>query len=363
MRKSSRLSVTASLAVAALMFAGLAGPAALAAPRDTYHVNALVSDGSQAESTDPNLKNAWGIAATATSPWWVSSNLPNLATIYNGVGEAQPLVVQIPGSPTGVVANPGTAFPVTDGLETGSSIFMFATLEGRLVGWNPGVGTNSPSTDAFVIVDRSDLGAVYTGIAAATTVSGDRLYAADFANNRIDVFDGTLTPIVEPGAFVDPKLPAGYAPFNVQVLNGRIFVAYAQVDPGTGEEIKGQGLGIVDVYETDGDFLARVGAHGQLNAPWGMAIAPEGFGKYSGNLLVGNFGDGQIQAFKMSDDMRQFSPAGVLRDESNRQIAIDGLWGIGFGNGEGSGLTTTLYFAAGPNDETAGLFGSIELTP
>lgn len=363
MRKSSRLTVTASLAAAALMSAGLAGPALLAAPRDTYQVNALVSDGSQAESIDPNLKNAWGIAATATSPWWVASNLPNLATIYNGAGEAQQLVVQIPGSPTGNVANPGTAFPVTDGVNTGSSIFMFATLEGRIVGWNPGVGTGSPSTQAFVIVDRSNLGAVYTGLAAATTVSGDRLYAADFHNARIDVFNGALAPVLEPGAFVDPKLPDGYAPFNVQVLNGRVFVAYAKVDPGTGEELKGQGLGIVSVFETDGDFLARVGAHGQLNAPWGMAIAPEGFGKYSGNLLVGNFGDGRIQAFKMSSDLQSFSPAGMLRDESNKQIAIDGLWGIGFGNGAQSGLTTTLYFAAGPNDETAGLFGSIELTP
>jgi uncharacterized protein (TIGR03118 family) len=365
MRKSLRLTVTASLAAAALMSAGLAGPTLLAAPRDTYQVNALVSDGSQAESIDPNLKNAWGIAATPTSPWWVSSNLPNLATIYNGAGVAQQLVVQIPGSPTGIVANPDpdNTFLVTDGVNTGSSIFIFATLEGRIVGWNPGVGTGSPSTTAFEIIDRSNLGAVYTGLAAATTVSGDRLYAADFHNARIDVFDGTLAPVLEPGAFVDPKLPSGYAPFNVQVLNGRVFVAYAKVDPGTGEELTGQGLGIVDVYETDGDFLARVGAHGQLNAPWGMAIAPEGFGKYSGNLLVGNFGDGRIQAFKMSDDLQSFSPSGVLRDETNKQIAIDGLWGIGFGNGTQSGLQTTLYFAAGPNDETAGLFGSIELTP
>jgi len=119
----------------------------------------------------------------------------------------------------------------------------------------------------------------------------------------------------------------------------------------------------VDVFDTQGQFIARVGAHGQLNAPWGMAIAPPEFGKYAGNLLVGNFGDGRIQAFKMSDDMRAFSPAGVLRDESNRQIVIDGLWGIGFGNGAQSGSTSTLYFAAGPNDETNGLFGSIELTP
>jgi uncharacterized protein (TIGR03118 family) len=344
--------------------ASLAAPAGVAAPRDTYQVNALVSDGSQqTESTDPNLKNAWGIAATATSPWWVSSNLQNLATIYNGAGEAQQLLVQVLGSPTGVVANPGTAFPVTDGTNTGSSIFIFATLEGRIVGWNPGVPPSGPSTTTFVLVDRSSVGAVYTGIAAATTVAGDRLYAADFHNARIDVFDGTLTPVVEAGAFVDPRLPAGYAPFNVQALNGRIFVAYAKVDPGTGEELAGQGLGIVDVYDTDGEFIARVGAHGQLNAPWGMAIAPAEFGKYAGSLLVGNFGDGRIQAFKMSSDMRAFSPAGVLRDETNKQIVIDGLWGIGFGNGSQSGLTSTLYFAAGPNDETAGLFGSIELTP
>jgi len=364
MRKSVRVPGTTSLALAALVAASLAGPAVLAAPRDTYHVNALVSDGSsQTESTDPNLKNAWGIAATATSPWWVSANLTNVSTLYNGAGEAQQLVVQILGSPTGVVANPGTAFPVTDGTNTGSARFIFATLEGRIVGWNPGVPPNNPSTETFILADRSSVGAVYTGIAAATTVAGDRLYAADFHNARIDVFDGTNTAIVVEGAFVDPKLPAGYAPFNVQALNGRIFVAYAKVDPGTGEETKGNGLGVVDVFDTDGQFVARVGAHGQLNAPWGLAIAPAEFGKYSGNLLVGNFGDGRIQAFRMSDDMRAFSPAGVLRDDTNKQIVIDGLWGIGFGNGAASGLPNTLYFAAGPNDESAGLFGSIVLAP
>jgi uncharacterized protein (TIGR03118 family) len=364
MRLNSRLQATTSLTFATLLIAGLAAPGTLAAPKDLYQVNPLVSDGSQqSESIDPNLKNAWGIAATATSPWWVSSNLPNLATLYNGAGEAQQLLVQIPGSPTGIVSNPGVAFPVTDGVNTGSSIFLFATLEGRIVGWNPGVGTGAPSTQAFVIVDRSSVEAVYTGVAAATTVSGDRLYAADLHNARIDVFDGSLSPVVMQGAFVDPKLPEGYAPFNVQVLQGRVFVTYAQVDPGTGEEITGKGLGIVDVFTTEGALLARVATKGQLNAPWGMAIAPQGFGKHSGELLIGNFGDGQIQAFKMSDDMQKFSPAGVLRDASNKTIEIEGLWGIGFGNGAQAGPSTTLFFAAGPNAETAGVFGSIELVP
>lgn len=364
MRTNSRLPATTSLTLAALLTASLAGPAVLAAPRDVYRVHALVSDGSQqSESTNPDLKNGWGIAATATSPWWISSNLPQLAAIINGAGESQQLVVQVPGSPTGVVANPGTAFPVTDGTNTGSSIFLFATLEGRIAGWNPGVGSGSPSTMAFVIKDNASTGAVYTGIAAATTVGGDRLYASDFHNARIDVFDGSLNPVVNTGAFIDPKLPDGYAPFNVMVLNGRVLVAYAKVDPGTGEELKGQGLGVVDVYDTDGQLLARVATKGQLNAPWGMTIAPPEFGKVGGDLLIGNFGDGRIQAFKMSSDMRSFSPDGVLRDESNKQIVIDGLWGIGFGNGAQSGLQSTLYFAAGPQDETAGLFGSIEVAP
>jgi uncharacterized protein (TIGR03118 family) len=230
---------------------GPRGPA-----RQTFRVNALVSDeGSQTESTDPNLKNAWGIAATATSPWWVSDNLTNLSSLYNGAGEAQQLLVTIPGSPTGIVANPTTAFPVTDRTNTGSSVFIFATLEGRIAGWNPGVPPTNPSTMAFVIIDQSDAGAVYTGVAAATTGNGPRLYAADFANARIDVFDGDLNPVVVPGAFVDPKLPSGYSPFNVQALNGRIFVAYAKVDPGTGEETKGQGLGVVDVFDTQGQFI------------------------------------------------------------------------------------------------------------
>jgi uncharacterized protein (TIGR03118 family) len=349
--------------VMAVIVLAAAGSFALAAPpRTNYSVEPLVSDSSgNGETTDLNLRNGWGLTSTTTSPWWVASNVQQVSTVYDGQGITQGLVVEIPGSPTGIVANAGAGFLVTDGTNSGPARFLFATLEGTVAGWNPSVppGTG-PSTEAFTVLDESDEGAVYTGLAIATTPAGDRIYTADFANGRIEAYDATFAEVELPeGAFTDPKLPAGYAPFNVQALAGRIFVAYAKVDPVSHEEATGNGLGIIAMFDTDGRFIKRVAAHGQLNAPWGMAIAPNNFGEFSGDLLVGNFGDGRIVAFEISGDMQSFRPDGLLRDERNKPIAIDGLWGIAFGNGGNSGPANALYFAAGPNDETGGLFGRI----
>jgi uncharacterized protein (TIGR03118 family) len=252
---------------------------------------------------------------------------------------------------------------VTDGSASGPALFLFATESGKIFGYNPTVGPAAPLGEAFLGVDRSASGAVYMGLAIAQTGSGSRLYAADFHNGRIDVFDQSFMPVDTAGGFVDPRLPAGYAPFGIQTLAGRIFVSYAKQDAEALDEVVGNGLGLVDVFDTDGNLIARVGTHGQLNAPWGMAIAPAGFGALSGKLLVGNFGDGQIVAYSMTDDMLRFNPSGVLRDSARKPLRIDGLWGIAFGNGAQAGATNALYFAAGPAGESHGAFGRVTLAP
>jgi uncharacterized protein (TIGR03118 family) len=202
-------------------------------------------------------------------------------------------------------------------------------------------------------------GAIYTGLAIA---NGDRLYAADFHNNKIDVFDGDFMPVTSPGAFADPNLPAGFAPFDVQNVGGRILVSYAKQDAAREDEVAGQGLGFVDAFDTSGAFLGRVATRGQLNAPWGMAQAPAGFGRFAGDLLVGNFGDGEINAYEPQSD-GSFERVGLLKSADGKPIVIDGLWALQFGHGAANnGPTDTLFFTAGPDDESHGLFGSITAT-
>ena len=348
----------------AVLALGTTAPASLdrlAPPADktnSYTVHNLVSDGTiPAAHTDPHLVNSWGIARSAGSPWWVANADSSTSTLYDGAGNPQSLVVQVPGNPTGIVFNGGANFVITDGTSSGPARFMFASEDGTISGWSPAVPPPPPSQQAFVAVDNSGQGASYKGLAIATTADGDRLYAADFHNKRVDVFDGAFDPVMIPGAFMDPGLPKGYAPFGIQNLGGHIFVAYALQDEEGEEEVAGPGLGIVDAFDTAGTFLARVASHGPLNAPWGMTIAPAGFGRFSGNLLVGNFGDGRINAY----DLQTFEARGHLKTANHHPLVIDGLWGIGFGNGGAAGPTTTLFFAAGPDEETHGLFGSITL--
>jgi uncharacterized protein (TIGR03118 family) len=329
-----------------------------------YRVHNLVSDGFlPADHTDPNLVNAWGIAAGPTSPWWVADNGKDVSTLYDGNGVAQfpptPLVVEVAGGPTGIVFNGGSGFVVSDGAgNSGPSRFMFATEDGTIRGWSPAVPPTSPppSTKSFVVVDRSGEGAVFKGLA----IDGDRLYAADFHNARVDVFDSSFSPVA--GGFVDPKLPAGYAPFGIQNIAGTVIVTYAKQDADAHDEVDGKGLGFVDQYSADGALLARVATRGKLDAPWGVAIAPANFGKASGDLLIGNFGDGRINAFEPKKNGK-FEPDGQLRGRNEKPITIDGLWGLGFGNGSSSGPTNDLYFAAGPDHEQHGLFGRIQAAP
>jgi len=343
----------------ALLVAGAA--AGNAAAPNIYTVTNLVSDvPGEAAHVDPNLVNAWGLAAGPTTPWWVADNETDVSTLYTGDGDAIPLVVQVEGAPTGLVFNGGPNFVVSDGAgNSGPSRFMFATESGTIRGWNPSVPPPPPSTESFVVVDRSDVEANYKGLAIASTPDGDFIYAADFHNARVDVFDGGFNLVTNPGAFVDPRIPHGFAPFGIQNIGGQIFLAYAKQDAEAEDEVAGQGLGFVDRFDTGGTFLGRVASRGQLNAPWGLALAPASFGRFGGDLLVGNFGDGKINAYARGPN-GTFAYRGALRGTDGEALSIDGLWALGFGNDAAAGPAGTLFFTAGPDDEEHGLFGKIE---
>jgi uncharacterized protein (TIGR03118 family) len=316
---------------------------AAAAPGNAYVVKNLVSNvAGAAARVDPNLVNAWGLTAFDGSPWWVADNGTDVSTLYPANGTINTRIVQVPTQPTGTVFW-GNA----------RATFVFATEVGTIRGWRP------PTNNSFVLADRSGQGAIYKGLAFAATAGGDRFYATDFHNARVDVFDGSFNLISNPGAFTDPQLPDGYAPFGIQTVGSRIFVTYAKQDAEAADELHGQGLGFVDAYDTSGNLLARVAQHGQLNAPWGLALAPADFGRFSGDLLVGNFGDGQVNAYEELPN-GHFEHRGELRTADGKSLTIDGLWSLQFGHGSlGNGLTNTLFFTAGPHDESDGLFGTI----
>jgi uncharacterized protein (TIGR03118 family) len=307
-----------------------------------------------AAHTDPDLQNGWGITEPASGPWWVADNGTDKSTLYAADGTKIGLVVEIAnGAPTGTVFNSvGSGFDVSANGKSGSARFIFASETGTISGWNPSVD----GTHSIVAVTKAD--AVYKGLALANAATGPQLYATDFVGGHVDVFNSSFGPGVATGGFVDPKLPSGYAPFGIATVNGMLVVTFAKQQPGSEDELHHHGFGVVDAFDTDGNLISRIATHGQLNAPWGIALAPTKFGPFSGDLLIGNFGDGQINAYAQQPD-GSWERAGGLRDSSGRTISIDGLWGIGFGNNGAAGPSTTLYFAAGPNDEADGLFGSI----
>jgi uncharacterized protein (TIGR03118 family) len=317
----------------------------------------LVSDVTGvAANTDPNLQNAWGIASSATSPFWVSDNGSGLSTLYNSSGTPQALVVTVPaagsasgGTPTGVVFNGSSDFQISTGT---AARFIFATEDGTISGWASG-------TQATVKVDNAPTSAVYKGLALGNNGTGNFLYAANFHSSAIDVFNGTYTATTLAGSFTDPNLPAGYAPFNIQNLGGTLYVTYALRDMSGHDDIAGPGNGFVDRFDLNGNFLNRLVSNGVLNSPWGLAIAPSGFGTFANDLLVGNFGDGRINVFDPATGVF----LGTLKDPSGNSITIDGLWGLRVGNGGSGGDPNTVYFSAGPNDEANGLFGSLAFVP
>ena len=322
-----------------------------------YAQHNLVSDGAvSADHVDAALVNAWGLVASTTSPWWVADNGTDSSTLYNGnTGATIALRVGVAGAPTGVVFNGGASFVVTNGTASGPARFIFATEGGTILGWNPAVA----GTRAALAVDNSTAGAVYKGLAIATTAAGDRLYATNFHAGTVDVFDAAFHPV--PGGFSDAALPSGYAPFGIRNLGGTIYVTYALQDADQHDDVAGVGHGFVDAFDTQGNLLRRVASRGRLNSPWGLAVAPSDFGEFSGNLLVGNFGDGHINAFDLGrfEGTGELVERGQLHAADGQPLTIDGLWALAFGNGAAAGPTNALFFTAGPFGEQHGLFGKV----
>jgi uncharacterized protein (TIGR03118 family) len=307
-----------------------------------------------AQITDASLVNAWGMSFGPTTPVWVSNNGSDNTTLYRGgttgVPFAKvPLTVTIPdGAPTGQVFAGGSAFMVG-----GAPVFfIFASEHGFIDAWQGGL---SPITMAVQVAAVP--GAEYKGLAISTGTGGSWLYAANFAAGKIDVFDSSWTLQNWKGAFKDSHIPSGYAPFNIQNLGGMLYVTYAKRGP-TGDDVAGAGHGFVDVYSTTGKLVKQLVSRGRLDSPWGLQIAPAGFGTFRGDLLVGNFGDGRINAYNPMNG----APEGTLRSPNGKPITIDGLWGLQFGNGV-AGDPMALLFSAGPNSEANGLLGMLTLAP
>ena len=375
------ISAAAVIAIAACAIA-LADDDHSARDRDAYVVTPLVSNlAGHAAAQDPVLQNAWGVAfSPAGSPFWVNDNATGCATLYDGVGSkvtALQVSIPLPGNfvpatscqpsdpnkppnptpaaPTGMVWNPSAAFLVP-GTKI-PAIFIFSTEDGTISAWALGL---NPADDAVLAADESSSGAVYKGLAFAVNAKGAFLFATDFHNGTVDVFgpngaDGMFTKVTVDGGFSDPEIPSGYAPFNIVNLDGDLFVTFAKQDADKHDDAAGPGHGFVDVFDTDGHLIRRFESRGRLNSPWGIARASFAFGPFSGKILIGNFGDGRINVF--DNDGRLVDQ---LENVHGKPLVIDGLWTLTLGGGRNSS-PDTLYFSAGPNGETNGLFGTITL--
>ena len=351
---------TVAPSVTASSVSSQGAPAAPAAFRFYQQHNLLSDLPGLADKLDPFLVNAWGLVSSPTSPWWISDNGSGRSTLYNVSTATIPAVFEVPGTgggqsaPTGIVFNGGNSFVVTNSTGTGRALFIFASEDGTISGFR--------GAPIVVAVDSSASGAVYKGLAIASTASGDRLYATNFHAGRVEVFDGQFHAANITGTFTDPTLPAGYAPFGIQNLGGIIYVTYALQDADAHDDVAGEGHGFVNAFDTDGNLIRRVASRDNLNSPWGLALAPTDFGAFSNDLLVGNFGDGRVHAFDPAslDGNGEFQHRGPLLSADGGPLAIDGLWALSFGKGTAAnGPATTLFFTAGPNGEEHGLFGSI----
>jgi uncharacterized protein (TIGR03118 family) len=354
--------IVAAPALAAALPSSASGSSAAStrAADDSYTIHNLVSDGFvAADTTDADLLNPWGIAFNPNGFVWIADNHSGLSTLYDGLGQKQSLVVTVPppaggdgpSAPTGIVFSSGSDFVVTDGTTSGPARFIFATEDGTISAWAPNVNL----TNAILEVDNSGSGTIYKGIALAANGAGHYLYATDFHNGKIDVFDSSFGPATLPGAFADPKIPMGYAPFGIQNIAGALYVTYAKQGPGAVDDAAGAGFGYVDVFDANGRLIRRFASRGNLNAPWGLALSPADFGEFSNTLLVGNFGDGRINAY----DLATGKFRGQLRTSDGHSLAIEGLWGLAFGNGLLDQPTSALFFTAGPGDEEHGVYGVI----
>ncbi|TMH35153.1 MAG: TIGR03118 family protein [Betaproteobacteria bacterium] len=338
--------------------AGLLCCLAVPAEAQFFAANNLVTDDQSANAaqiTDPGLKNAWGVSFGATSPFWVSSNGAGTSTLYRVDPLTQAttkvsLVVTIPGAgnPTGQVFNSGNASGAFNG-----DLFLFVSEDGTVSGWRSSLGT---AAETLALASSAN---IYKGSAFATIAGNSYLYGANFHAGSIDVFKGSAAAPSLAGSFVDPTLPSGYAPFNVQRLGDSLYVAYAKQDAAKVEEVTGVGFGFVDRFDLQGNFLERVAGNGTLNAPWGLAIAPSSFGALAGALLVGNFGDGRINAYNATTH----AFLGQIKGANDQPLEIDGLWALTPGNDGSAGSSSMIYFSAGPDDEEHGLFGVLVAVP
>jgi uncharacterized protein (TIGR03118 family) len=341
-------------ALTAAVLGGAAQP-----PLNFYEQRNLVSDGFvPAEHTDTSLVNPWGLAPNAAGVFWVADEGTGVSTLYDPNGNKNSLTVAMqgvpgaagPSHPTGLVAFTGTGFPVTDGTHTGSARFIFSTVEGTIAAWSPAVPPPAPSTNAFTVVPSE--GAFYTGLAIGNNGAGDHIYVPDFRNKKIDVYDSNFQDADLAGSFTDPDMPAQYAPFGIRAINDVLYVTYVIPNDTISGIVAGNGLGIVDAYDLNGNFLRRLITGGELNGPWGLTLAPDNFGKFSGALLVGNLGNGRIHAYDpISGELR-----GTLLAPRGGPIEIERLWALNFGVGANANV---LFFTAGLRDEQHGLFGSL----
>jgi uncharacterized protein (TIGR03118 family) len=310
-----------------------------------YVVTNLVSDQTgQALHVDPQLINAWGIAFSPTGPFWVTDTGTGVATVYGSKGVKQKIVVTIPsvgknhGTPTGEIYNSTSDFKISQGSNSGPALFIFDTEDGTISGWNPSVNANT------AVIAVNNHGADYTGLAIGVNNGANFIYAADHKNNKVDVYDRSFNLV---NSFTDPNLPVGAGPFNVQNINGRLFVAFT---------LSGESGGVVDIFDTTGNLIKTFASHGTLKGPWGLAQAPSNFGPASGAILVGNLDDGRINIFNATTGTYM----GQLKDTGGKVISIRGLWGLTFGGGKGiNGKKNQLFFASGPSGYKHGLFGVI----
>ncbi len=356
--------IIANRRAAPLLAAAVAGLFALQAPpaqAQKFQITNLVSDGFvPAATVDPSLINPWGISYGPGGPFWVSDNNGGVSTLYDGSGGKVSLTVAIPppagktgvGTPTGTVFNGTNGFKVTAHAQTGASVFLFATEDGTISGWAPSVD----GTNAILAVDNSASLAVYKGLAMGTKGKATFLYATNFRAGDVEMYNSKFKLVK---VFTDPTVPAKYAPFNVQNLGGTLYVTFARQDHSKHDSVAGAGFGFVDAFSLAGVFQRRIASHGPLNAPWGLDIAPAGFGSFAGDLLVGNFGDGWINAFNPTTG----AYVGALVGANGYPIVLGDLWGLINGNGGANGDPNTVYFTAGLQQEAHGLFGALSLIP
>jgi uncharacterized protein (TIGR03118 family) len=344
-RAARRIRATALVAIVGCCIPGLAGA--------QYSQHNLVSNGFvSADHIDPTLSNPWGMAFSPTSFMWIAVDQSSISTLYDGAGVRQPLVVDTPIFPSGMVFNPSTDFVVSNGTSSAPASFIFCHEEGQISAWKSSI----TGTSSVIVADRSGSIAYYPGMAIQTGASGSRLYAANFVRTKgVDMFDAAFNYI---GSFTDPTIEEFYSPFNVQSIGSSVYVAYAWTGV-NGDPTPGDGLGYVDEFDATGHLIRRIASNGVLNAPWGMAMAPAGFGQFAGDLLVANFGDGKINAF----DPVSGAFKGTLRDTNGNAIVNDKIWGITFGNGAHGLDPNSLYFTSAGATEYDGLFGRLDPVP